>query len=170
MSEKKLPAREAAGPRSVGEARVAVETSRQRIASTLDELESRIVEKKESLEERLDVTRPVRDYVRVRPVAAVGMAVAAGLLFGLLTGGSRDRKVEPRHLTAEDRAAIERWRRAQRKTMLEAADAELGDVERSRPRRRKRSAFRDLLHELAGAGSALLIAELVERVRNADEG
>lgn len=169
MSDKKMPARGVDGPRSVGEAREAVEASRQRIASTLEELETRIVEKKESLEERLDVTRPVRDYVRVRPLAAAGTAVAAGLLFGLLTGGSRRRKVEPRHLTAEDRAAIERWRREQRKTMLQAADAELGEVERARPRRRKRGAVRDLLHELAGAGSALLIAELVERVRNADE-
>lgn len=73
-------------PSSTDEARDAVERTRGRISETLDEIEGRLVSKKEQLKARADIARPVRDRVNERPFQAVGIALGAGLLLGLLTG------------------------------------------------------------------------------------
>lgn len=64
-----------------------IEQTRARMSSTIDQLESALIRKKEKIEERLDVAAPVRQ----RPLAYVGGVFAAGLVLGLLTGG-KDRE------------------------------------------------------------------------------
>jgi ElaB/YqjD/DUF883 family membrane-anchored ribosome-binding protein len=152
-----------AAPRSVEEARRVVEASRQRISATLDELEGRLVEKKQALQ-RLDVARPVRGWVRRKPLAGLAIAAGAGLLLGVLGGGG-DEEPEP-DLGEEEVAAIRRWRRERRKKLLEVAEDELPSFEP--PPSRLGQLFRDVTHELAGAATALVIAALVERVSRAE--
>jgi ElaB/YqjD/DUF883 family membrane-anchored ribosome-binding protein len=152
-----------AAPRSVEEARRVVETSRQRISATLDELEGRLVEKKQALQ-RLDVARPVRGWVRRKPLAGLAIAAGAGLLLGVL--GSRDDEEPEPDLGEEEVAAIRRWRRERRKKLLEVAEEELPSFEP--PPSRLGRLFRDVTHELAGAATALVIAALVERVSRAE--
>ncbi|HEX2201796.1 MAG TPA: DUF3618 domain-containing protein [Longimicrobium sp.] len=76
--------------------RTEIEQTRARMSSTIDQLESALIRKKERIEERLDVAAPVRE----RPLLYVGGVFAAGLVLGLLTGGKdRDeREVEERDL------------------------------------------------------------------------
>ena len=54
-------------PQDVGDARRAVEESRERLAGTLDELETKLVEKKHEIADRVNVLRPVQKQVRSRP-------------------------------------------------------------------------------------------------------
>lgn len=70
-------------PRS---ARRDIEATRARMSDTLDEIEDVLVRKKEAIQNRLDVLAPVRE----NPWPAMGGALAAGLLLGLLTGGGDD--------------------------------------------------------------------------------
>jgi ElaB/YqjD/DUF883 family membrane-anchored ribosome-binding protein len=74
-------------PRTVDEARDAVERSRQRISSTLDQLEDRIVEKKHEIQDRADVLRPVRERIAQRPFTSVAIAIGVGAVLGSLGGG-----------------------------------------------------------------------------------
>ena len=60
-----------------------IEQTRARMSSTIDQLESALLRKKEQIEEKLDVAAPVRE----RPLVYAGGVFAAGLLLGLLTGG-----------------------------------------------------------------------------------
>ena len=155
-----------ADPRDVDAARRVVEARRERVAGTLQALEVRLVEEKEAIQDKLDVTRPVRDYVRGRPLAAVGAAVGAGLLLGLITKRPKRRGGEPA-LEGEDRDAIRRWRRQRRKRLLESAEEGVPSFEP--PPSRFGRLFRDMAHELAGAGTALLIAQLVGRVQEEEQ-
>lgn len=68
--------------------RTEIEQTRARMSSTIDQLESALLRKKERIEERLDVAAPVRQ----RPLAYVGGVFAAGLVLGFLTGGGKDRE------------------------------------------------------------------------------
>jgi hypothetical protein len=145
----------------VAEARAAVAVSRARISATIDELEERIVDKKEELQERLDVVRPVRALVAAAPLIAVAAAAGAGLLLGIASRG-RGRRVREVELNEVDRDAIRRWRRERRKRLLDTAEHELPRFDR--PSRLGRL-FRDLTHEFAGAATALLAAQLVDRVK-----
>lgn len=113
-------------PRTVDEARDAVERSRQRISSTLDTLEDRIVEKKHELKDRADVLRPVRDRITARPLVAVAVAVGVGALLGRLGGGpdadadvrrGRSGRVRGTALADRDRAELRRWRRSRRERL-----------------------------------------------------
>jgi ElaB/YqjD/DUF883 family membrane-anchored ribosome-binding protein len=156
------------GPRSVAEARLAVQSSRERISSTIDELEYRIVDKKEELRERLDVTRPVRAVVDASPLIAIGAAAGAGLLLGLVSKG-RPRRKPPAEvqLSDRDRQALRRWREERRKRLLQTAGDELPRFEP--PPSRFRRLARDLAHDFAGAATGILIATIVDRVKDAEE-
>jgi ElaB/YqjD/DUF883 family membrane-anchored ribosome-binding protein len=84
-------------PSDVGEARAAIERSRERISETLGAIEDRLVETKESIRERVNVLRPVQDQVRTRPWVAVAVAAGVGAALGGVLGGSDDDEdAEPR--------------------------------------------------------------------------
>lgn len=66
-------------PQTVEEARRAVEASRERMSNTLSQLEHQIAEKKERLEAKVDVLRPVKTKVRARPLVALAVAFGVGV-------------------------------------------------------------------------------------------
>jgi hypothetical protein len=68
------------------DAKEEIQATRARISDTIDEIEGKILQKKERIEQRLDVLAPVRD----RPLRVLGAVFGAGLALGLLTGGGRD--------------------------------------------------------------------------------
>lgn len=63
-----------------------IEQTRDRMSSTIDEIESVLARKKEAIQDRLDVLSPIRE----RPLPATGIAFGVGLALGLLTGGGDD--------------------------------------------------------------------------------
>ncbi|HEX6135957.1 MAG TPA: hypothetical protein VFZ24_18435 [Longimicrobiales bacterium] len=159
-----------AEPRTVDEAKHAVERSRQRISSTLDALEDRIVEKKHALQDRVAVLRPVREQVTQRPFAAVAIALGVGALLGSLGGGEDEEarstggRHEARHaqLSERDRAELRAWRRLRR--------------ERLRARRDERdhaagdSRLASLRHQLTGAITSAIGAAVTARVKEMTRG
>jgi ElaB/YqjD/DUF883 family membrane-anchored ribosome-binding protein len=163
-------------PQSVGEARDAVERSRERISSTLDALEDRIVEKKHELKDRADVLRPVRKQVLQRPFTAVAVAVAAGALLGSLGGG---RTEEPRRrrggrptetpVSAGDRSELRRWRRT-RRDRLRSLTREAGGNGRHHGGDQGDSAFAGLKQQLMGAAASVLTAAVTSKVREFTSG
>jgi ElaB/YqjD/DUF883 family membrane-anchored ribosome-binding protein len=155
-----------AAPRDVDQAREVAEASRRRVTETLGELEERLVEEKDALQERLDVVRPLREFVWARPLPAVAMAAGAGLLFGLLVAGSRRAPAEV-ELTDADRDVIRSWRRERRKRLIDTAEDELPSFDP--PPSRIGRLFRDMTHELVGAATALLVSGLVERVQEQEQ-
>ena len=74
-------------PQTVEEARRAVEASRGRMADTLEAIEDRLVSKKQQIENRMDVMRPVKDRVRARPWPALAVAFGVGVLLWRLRRG-----------------------------------------------------------------------------------
>ncbi|HEX6309112.1 MAG TPA: hypothetical protein VFZ69_13035 [Longimicrobiales bacterium] len=158
-------------PRTVDEAKQAVELSRQRISSTLDALEDRIVEKKHALQDRVDVLRPVRDQVTGRPLTAVAVALGVGALLGSLRRDHEDEadpaprsdRESPRsRLSERDRAELREWRRMRR--------------DRLRARERERSDHPDgsrlasLRHQLTGAITSAIGAAVTARVKEMTRG
>ncbi|HEU0054325.1 MAG TPA: DUF3618 domain-containing protein [Longimicrobium sp.] len=91
-----------------------IERTRQRMSSTIDSIEEVLLRKKERIEERLDVTAPVRRAVRDNPWPIVGGVFGAALTLGWLTGGdereARVRKI--RRATAAARKEREETRGA----------------------------------------------------------
>ena len=73
-----------------------IERTRARMSSTIDSIEEALLRKKSQLEERLDVTAPVRERVRSNPWGAVAAVFGAGLLLGYITGDSDDDDDRPR--------------------------------------------------------------------------
>ncbi len=69
-----------------------IEQTRERMSSTIDEIESVLARKKEAIQDRLDVLAPIRE----RPLPATGIAFGVGLALGLLTGGGDDSDNAPR--------------------------------------------------------------------------
>lgn len=69
-------------PRNLEEARQAVAESRERLSGTLDDIGYSLTVKKQEIEARVDVLRPVKRRVRSRPLAAVAVALGVGLLIG----------------------------------------------------------------------------------------
>jgi ElaB/YqjD/DUF883 family membrane-anchored ribosome-binding protein len=67
-------------PRTVEEARRAVEQSRERMSDTLNALEYQLATKKDELEAKVDVLRPVKKRVRKRPLVALAVAFGVGVL------------------------------------------------------------------------------------------
>lgn len=70
-----------------------IEQTRERMSSTIDEIESVLARKKEQIQDKLDVLSPVRE----RPLAATGIAFGVGLALGLITGGGDDADDEPHY-------------------------------------------------------------------------
>jgi ElaB/YqjD/DUF883 family membrane-anchored ribosome-binding protein len=161
-------------PRTVDEARDAVEQSRQRISSTLDQLEGRIVEKKHELQDRADVLRPVRDRIAERPFTAVMVGVGVGALLGSLGGGS-DREERPRRgaqrsargsaLSDDDRADLRRWRKARRERLQSISRADRGDADSDDRGDDDRFHLGALKHQLVGAVTSAITAAVTSRVR-----
>jgi hypothetical protein len=60
-----------------------IERTRERMSRTIDELDRALVRKKVEVQEKLDVTAPIRQ----KPWVYVGGVFAAGLALGLITGG-----------------------------------------------------------------------------------
>jgi ElaB/YqjD/DUF883 family membrane-anchored ribosome-binding protein len=158
---------ESAGePRTVDEARDAVERSRQQISSTLDRLEDRIVEKKHELQDRVDFLRPARDFIVDRPFTAIAVGIGVGALLGSLGGGHDDEHEHRRsgrvrgELTDRDRHELRAWRTA-RKDRLRAklrSDHERDSGEDG-------SRFAGLRHQLMGAVTTALTTAITSRVR-----
>ncbi|HEX5724905.1 MAG TPA: DUF3618 domain-containing protein [Longimicrobiaceae bacterium] len=89
-------------------ARAEIEQTRARMSSTIDQLESALLRKKEQIQDKLDVLAPVRE----RPLPAAALVFAGGLVLGYLTGGGdggRDRD--------EDDGGRERGKRRRRERM-----------------------------------------------------
>lgn len=149
-------------PRDVAEARAAVASSRARISATMDELEDKIVDTKAQLQDRLDVVRPVRRFIGAAPLIAIGAAAGAGLLLGLATGGRRKHGREI-PLDDVDTETIRRWRQERRKRLLDSAEHELPRFEP--PPSRLGRLIRDVAHEFAGAATAMIAAQLIDRVK-----
>jgi ElaB/YqjD/DUF883 family membrane-anchored ribosome-binding protein len=160
-------------PQTVDQARDAVERSRQRISSTLDALEERIVEKKHEIQDRVDVMRPVREQIAERPFAAIAIGVGVGALLGSLGGGDDDEhthrrsgRIRGRMLSDDDREELQEWRRS-RKRRLRAA---MQRQERENGRGSKSgddddSRFDALKHQLLGALTSAVTTAVTRRIR-----
>ncbi len=123
-------------PRSSEAARDEIERTRARMSETIDEIEEALLRKKADLRERLDV--PAR--LREKPLAVVGVALGAGLLLGLLTGGGKASRKKEEGERAEREARASRWERRARRLLsiaraqesridqLESAVDELGEM------------------------------------------
>lgn len=84
-------------PRNVDEAKRVVEETRERISSTLDTLEDRIIETRDLVRDKANVLEPLRERARARPWMAVAVAAAAGLFLGTLSR-RRHRELDPAQL------------------------------------------------------------------------
>jgi ElaB/YqjD/DUF883 family membrane-anchored ribosome-binding protein len=163
----------AAEPQTVDEARDAVERSRQRISSTLDQLEGRIVEKKHELQDRADVLRPVRERIAERPFTAVVVAAGVGALLGSLGGGDGDEdRSKHRHarsgrvrgeMSDSDRRELREWRKARKERLRSTLDRHRDDSSRDSE---SGSRFDGLKHQLMGAVTAAITTAVTKRVRS----
>jgi ElaB/YqjD/DUF883 family membrane-anchored ribosome-binding protein len=116
---KALPARVTRpSPQTVEEAREAVDLSRQRISTTLDALEARIVHGKHTLREKLDVRLQFREQVQRRPLAVVAVAAGLGMLLGSLGGGADDDSKD-----GDERRDLKKWRKQRKKRVRARLDA-----------------------------------------------
>ena len=168
-------------PQTVDEAKDAVERSRQRISTTLDALEDRIVEKKHAMQDRMDVLRPVREQVAERPLTAVAVAVGVGALLGSL-GGREDRGETRRDVKASggdvkasrfgrgrsglsdrDRAELREWRRMRRERLRSriGGGRDVGE---------EGGRLDALKHQLAGAVTSAIGAAVTARLRDFSGG
>jgi ElaB/YqjD/DUF883 family membrane-anchored ribosome-binding protein len=157
-------------PRTVQDARRAVEQSRERIAATLDELEDRIVETKASIKRKADVARPAREAIQKAPLVAIGLAVAVGLFLGT-RGGDDDEDEDGYGFEKDERRALEEWRKRRRKMLLEEAesDAESFEDEDAEPGPFGRL-MRSVGREVAGVAIGIIAAEIGERLYGARAG
>src|SRR4051812_3432138 len=159
------------GPRTLQDARRAVESSRARIAATLDEIEDRIVETKQSIKRKADVVRPARDAIRKAPLIALGVAIAVGIFLGT-RGGDDDDDEEDEYFDKSERKALEEWRERRRKMLLDEAEASAEAFEDDEPS--EPSAFSRLIRhvgrEVAGVAVGVIAAEVAERLYGARAG
>jgi ElaB/YqjD/DUF883 family membrane-anchored ribosome-binding protein len=173
----------AENPRTVDEARDAVERSRQRISSTLDQLEGRIVDKKHELQEKADVLRPLRERIIEHPFTAVAVGAGVGMLLGVLGGGGNDDDeavllragARPRarsgRMSDEDRAELRQWRRSRRQRLHSISSHDRDDWGGGRSGRADHGRgdddkrFDALKHQLMGAVTSAITAAVTARVR-----
>jgi hypothetical protein len=132
-----------AGPEGpvVIDAKEEIQATRARISGTLDEIEGKILQKKEQIEERLDFLAPVRE----RPLRVLGAVFGAGLALGLLTGGG-DEEEEDRgeEKDEEDDEGADLWEgRARRLLRIAREQEEEIEALRQRLGRRVESAARE---------------------------
>ena len=158
----------AGGPRTVKDARLAVEQSRQRIAATLDELEGRIVETKASIKRKADVVRPAREAIQKTPLIALGVAVALGLFLGTRGGGDDEEEEDGYGFEKDERKALEEWRKRRRKMLLEEAE-DAGELFDDEPKQHGPFSrfLRSVGHEVAGVAVGIIAAEIAERMYGA---
>lgn len=167
-------------PQTVDEAKDAVERSRQRISTTLDALEDRIVEKKHAMQDRMNVLRPVREQVSVRPLTAVAVAVGVGALLGSLSGrgdreevardvkagreGKSSRSMRGRSgLDERDRAELREWRRMRRERLRNRIGSGRDEDDEG-------GRLDALKHQLAGAVTSAIGAAVTARLRDFSRG
>jgi ElaB/YqjD/DUF883 family membrane-anchored ribosome-binding protein len=167
-------------PQTVDEARDAVQRSRQRISSTLDALEERIVEKKHEIQDRADVMRPVREQIAGRPFTAVFAGLALGAFLGSLGGRDEEEHVHRRsgrlsgqELGEGDREELRQWRRERKQRLRARMRRQRGG--RPGELRAHREDFRDdkgddsrfdaLKHQLLGALTSAVTAAVTTRLR-----
>lgn len=128
-------------------ARDAIEQTRSRMSETIDEIEDVLLARKDQIQEKLDVFSPVRE----RPLPSAGIALGAGLLLGLLTGGGSEHH-EPRRVRHDEdededereeywRERAETWESRARRLRAVAREQEerLEDVQESWGEQRARS-------------------------------
>ncbi len=158
------PAGKAGHPRTLDEARRAVERSRERISATLDELEDRIIDTKESIQRKADIVKPARNAIRKTPLIALGVAVAVGLLLGTRGGDDDDEEDDEYGFDKKERRALEEWRKRRRKLLMSEAE-EAGETfeEESEPGALKKF-FGTVGHDLAGVTVGIIAAEVAERM------
>jgi ElaB/YqjD/DUF883 family membrane-anchored ribosome-binding protein len=160
-------------PQTVDQARDAVERSRQRISSTLDALEERIVEKKHEIQDRVDVMRPVREQIAERPFTALAVGVGVGALLGSLGGRDdsehshrRSGRISGRTLSDEDREELQQWRQARKRRLRAAMQRqELRDGRSRSSSDDDDSRFDALKHQLMGALTSAVTTALTKRIR-----
>jgi ElaB/YqjD/DUF883 family membrane-anchored ribosome-binding protein len=170
---------EGSQPQTVDEARDAVVRSRQRISSTLDQLEDRIVEKKHELQEKADVLGPVRERVVARPFTAVAVAVGVGALLGSLGGGhddsgrsssSRSRRAHRDSVPGDDeRAELRKWRRARQQRLRARSHSAREDAGHD-GHEDGSSRLDGLRHQLMGAVTTAIGAAITAKVRDMTSG
>ena len=161
----RLPAVKGPSPRTVEEARLEVQRSRARIEETLDRLESRVVETRETIQRKVDIVRPITEFVRAKPFIAIGAAVAIGLFLGT-RGGDDDEEDEDYGFDRKERRALEEWRKRRRRMLLaEAEDAgEVFEDDEDEPPGRFSRMVRAVGHEAAGVMLGIVGAEVAERL------
>ena len=142
------------GDASLAAARQEVERSRARISGTLDEIEDRIVEKRERLRQRFAIVDRVKDRIERAPLGAVGAAVGVGLLIGMLGGGSDDDE----DLDEDDRAELRALLEQARETGVPLHGAVR--VKGGHP-----SFWQEVRAQLVGAVTATLVAAITERAQ-----
>jgi ElaB/YqjD/DUF883 family membrane-anchored ribosome-binding protein len=129
------------------DAKEEIQATRSRISDTIDEIEGKILEKKERIEERLDVLAPVRE----RPLRVLGAVFGAGLALGLLTGGGHDEDEEARHEDdgGEDdrREELAKLWEGRARRLLRIAREQEEEIEELRARLGRRSAGAALVEE-----------------------
>jgi hypothetical protein len=142
---------EPAGPEGpvVIDAKEEIRATRARISGTLDEIEGRILQKKERIEQRLDFLAPVRE----RPFRVLGAVFGAGLALGLLTGGhdeeeDRDDREEDEREDGERDDLVDLWEGRARRLLRIAREQE-EEIEELRARLGRRGAGMPLAPEEA---------------------
>ncbi|HET7322219.1 MAG TPA: hypothetical protein VFI96_06965 [Longimicrobiaceae bacterium] len=111
-------------PSNPGGARDDIQRTRERMSGTIDEIEGALLRKKEEIRERFDLMGRVRE----RPLEALGIALGAGLLLGLATGGSdedeEDREASRRGWSYDEGDRAEMWERRARRLLSIAREQE----------------------------------------------
>lgn len=108
-------------PGSAAEARRRVDDARGRISADLDAIEHRIDRKTQKVRQKADMLRPVREQLRRRPWPAVGAALGAGFVLGVLSGED-DR--DPREELIERMRALEDEEQRERERLHSELEAE----------------------------------------------
>jgi ElaB/YqjD/DUF883 family membrane-anchored ribosome-binding protein len=154
------------GPQTIDQARDAVERSRKRLSRTLDRLEDRIVEKKQELQDRADIFRPVKKHVRERPLTTIVVAVGVGALIGSL--GARHNEVwyvggggDVPGLTDDDRRELRDLRRRR---------GGLRGLARRAREGRSHSRFGSLRGQLMSVATSAITAAITNRLKEVARG
>lgn len=103
-------------PVSSEAARAEIERTRAQLSETIEEIEETILRTRDDLRRKLDVLGRVRE----KPLESVGVALVAGLVLGLLTGGGKKRSAADRELARK----AEHWEARARRLLEIARDQE----------------------------------------------